>query len=102
MLEVAFKVRVPVPVPVVVLNGSGAPGVGAKVAQKLIPGGFQVVASQNARKFNYKTTTVYANTQASYPAAERAGRLLGAGAVTLGHSPVSGLADITIVVGKDF
>ena len=65
-------------------------------------GGFQVVASQNARKFNYKTTTVYANTQASYPAAERAGRLLGAGAVTLGHSPVSGLADITIVVGKDF
>jgi LytR cell envelope-related transcriptional attenuator len=102
MLSAAFGIHVPEPIPVVVLNGSGAPGVGAKVARKLVPGGFQVVASQNARKFNYRTTTVYANTQDSFPAAERAGRLLGVGAVTLGRSPVSGLADITIVVGKDF
>jgi hypothetical protein len=102
MLSTAFGIHVPSPVPVVVLNGSGAPGVGAKVARRLVPGGFQVVASQNARKFTHKTTTVFANTQAAYPAAERAGRLLGVGAVTLGRSPVSGLADITIVVGKDF
>jgi hypothetical protein len=102
MLSVAFGIQVPVPVPVVVLNGSGAPGVGTAVAQKLVPGGFQVVASQNAPRFNYNTTTVYANSQDSFPAAERAGRLLGVGAVTLGRSPASGLADITIVVGKDF
>jgi hypothetical protein len=102
MLAGAFGIQVPKPVPVVVLNGSGAPGIGARVAEKLVPGGFQLVASQNARKFNIKTTTVYANTQDSFPAAERAGRLLGVGAVTLGRSPVSGLSDITIVVGKDF
>jgi hypothetical protein len=101
MLNARFGMHLAEPVPVVVMNGSGKPGVGAKVAERLVPGGFQVVASQNAPKFNYKTTTVYATTQDAFPEAERAGKLLGVGAVTLGKSPVSGLADITIVVGRD-
>jgi LytR cell envelope-related transcriptional attenuator/LytR_cpsA_psr family len=102
MLNARFGMQVPDPVPIIVMNGSGKPGVGAKVARRLVPGGFQVVGSENAPKFNYRTTTVYANSQAAFPAAERAGKLLGVGAVTLGQSPVSGLADITIVVGRDF
>jgi hypothetical protein len=102
MLNARFGMHLAEPVPVVVMNGSGKPGVGAKVAEQLVPGGFQVVASQNAPKFNYKSTTVYANTQDALSSAQRAGKLLGVGAVTLGKSPVSGLADITIVVGRDF
>jgi len=102
MLNGRLGMAVSEPVPIVVMNGSGKPGVGAEVAERLVPGGFQVVGSENAPKFNYKTTTVYATTQSAFPAAERAGKLLGVGAVTLGKSPVSGLADITIIVGRDF
>jgi hypothetical protein len=102
MLNGPFGMNLPQPVPVVVMNGSGKPGVGAAVARRLVPGGFQVVGSENAPKFNYKSTTVYASNQAAFPAAERAGKLLGVGAVTLQRSPVSGLADITIIVGRDF
>lgn len=89
------------PVGVIVLNGSGAPGVGQSVAERLIPGGFRVVVSENASSFDHETTLVVAGTKDDQAAAERAQKLLGVGTVSVAGVP-SGLGDVTIVVGKDY
>jgi hypothetical protein len=84
----------------VVLNGVGTPGIGENVAKVLVPEGFLLVSSQNANTFNLKETRIIASSQEDVPAAERARELLGAGRVYLGNQP--GLADVTVVVGRDF
>jgi hypothetical protein len=43
-------------VPVIVLKGSGAPGTGEAVAERIIPGGFRVAVSQNASDFDHAET----------------------------------------------
>jgi hypothetical protein len=101
MLASLFGISVRPPVEVVVLNGSGVPGVGEKVASLLVPGGFRIVASGNAGSFDHAETQILVSAEAAKPQAERARRLLGVGTVVLGGAP-SGLADITIVVGRDF
>lgn len=101
LLADAFGLHVEAPVRVAVLNANGVPGVGESVAELLVPGGFQVVSSTNARRFDENETRIYTPDSARVPEAERARALLGVGAVVLGGGP-SGLADITIVVGKDF
>jgi hypothetical protein len=99
-LSSLFGVEVGPPVGVVVLNGSGVPGVGEIVASKLVPGGFRIVASGNARNFDHRVTEIVATTTAAQAQAGRVRRLLGVGTVVLGEGS-SGLADITIVVGRD-
>jgi hypothetical protein len=95
-----FGIEIGPPVRVVVLNGSGVPGVGEIVASKLVPGGFRIVASGNARTFDRRVTQIVATTDQAQAQAEQVRRLLGVGTVVLGAGS-SGLADITIVVGRD-
>jgi hypothetical protein len=89
------------PVPVIVLNGSGRPGVGESIAAKLVPGGYRVVVSGNASTFDHATTLIVAGTEADRATAAKAAQLLGVGEVSVSGLP-SGLAGVTIVVGKDY
>jgi hypothetical protein len=100
-LSSLFGVETKPPVDVVVLNGSGVPGVGETVASRLVPGGFRIAASGNARGFDHQVTEIVADTDRAKAQAQRVRRLLGVGTVVLGTGS-SGLADITIVVGRDF
>jgi hypothetical protein len=83
-----------------VLNGSGRPNVGEEVARRLLPLGVRVVLSRNAESFDHERTEILATDPAFAEEAERVRRALGVGAVSVSGVP-SGLADITIVVGRD-
>ncbi len=85
----------------VVLNGVGTPGIGEEVAKILVPQGFRLVSSGNANTFRLEVTQIIASSRRDLEAAERARTLLEAGEVLLGNQP-TGLADVTVVVGRDF
>lgn len=91
----------PPPVPVIVQNGSGQPGVGEAVAARILPGGFRVVLSQNAESFKHDVTEITATGEEHVDDAEAIRDALGVGTVQVTQVP-SGLADVAIVVGKDF
>jgi hypothetical protein len=84
----------------VVLNGNGTPGIGTEVARLLVPEGFELVASTNADAFDQEETVVVASSIEFLDDARRAQQLLGVGEVRLGRP--SGLAEVLVVVGKDF
>jgi hypothetical protein len=85
---------------VIVLNGSGLPGVGELVAEQIVPDGFRVVVSQNAANFDHDETLVVVGSADDVALGERVRDLLGTGSVNV--SVASGIAPVTIVVGKDF
>ena len=85
---------------VVVVNGTGAPGLGTLINDKLATAGFTVVASQNASHFGYPRTLIAAQGSSFVPAARRAQAILHVGRVKL--SPSSSLSGLTILVGTDF
>ena len=87
-------------VPVIVLNGNGVPGVGELVAEKILPGGFRVAVSENASTFDHDETLVVVGSSNDVDLAERVRDLLGVGSVSV--SVGSGIAPVTVVVGKDF
>jgi hypothetical protein len=89
------------PVSVLVQNGAGQPGLAAKVAALIVPKGFRVVLSQNAEAFDHRRTEVVATGKEHVSDAERARKALGVGVLAVTEVP-SGLADVTIVIGKDF
>jgi hypothetical protein len=89
------------PIRVLVLNGTGAPGVGESVAERLIPQGYRVVVSENAASFGHAETLVVAASEESRAAAERVRRLLGVGSLSVSAVP-SGLGEVTILVGEDY
>jgi hypothetical protein len=89
------------PVRTIVQNGNGVPGIGEAVARRLLPAGFRIVLSQNAETFDHQTTEIAAVEADHQADAERAREALGVGTVSVSQVP-SNLADITIVVGKDF
>jgi hypothetical protein len=89
------------PIRAIVQNGSGEPAIGEAVARKLIPAGFRIVLSGNADSFDHRVTDVLAEGPEHIVVARLAKRALGVGRVRLSQVP-SGIADITIVVGKDF
>jgi hypothetical protein len=89
------------PIGVLVQNGTGEPGVGADVAARIVPKGFRIVLSGNADDFDHRTTQVIAGGDDDVPDAQRALRALGVGELGVTRVP-SGVADITIVIGKDF
>lgn len=91
----------PVPVRSLIQNGNGEPGVGEAVAERIVPAGFRVVLSQNATSFDHATTQIVAIGAAHLAEAQRAKAALGVGTVAVTQVP-SGLADVTIVVGRDF
>jgi LytR cell envelope-related transcriptional attenuator len=88
-------------IPVIVLNGSGAPGVGEDVAKRIVPDGYRVVVSANASTFDHTETLIVAGSQHDRQVAEHVRDLLGVGQVVV-SGPPSGIAQLTIVVGKDF
>jgi hypothetical protein len=85
----------------VLLNGNGTPGIGAEVARVLVPEGFRVVESGNAKSFDMPQTLIIAASEEVLPHARKARLLLGVGRLLLGEQP-TGLADVTIVIGEDF
>ena len=85
----------------VLLNGNGTPGIGAEVAGILVPEGFRVVESGNARTFDMPETLIIASSEEDLPYARKAHLLLGTGRLLLGEHP-TGLADVTVVIGEDF
>jgi hypothetical protein len=85
----------------VVLNGNGVPGIGEHVARMLVPEGFNLVASENAASFDQEETSVVATSKEFLDDAHRAQRLLGVGKVYIGTQPTY-LADVFVIVGKDF
>jgi len=87
-------------VPVIVLNGNGIPGIGELVAEKILPGGFRVAVSENASTFDHDETLVVVGSSNDVDLAERVRDLLGVGSVSV--SVGSGIAPVTVVVGKDF
>lgn len=87
-------------VPVIVLNGNGIPGIGEAVAERLLPGGFRVAVSQNASDFDHPETLIVVGSPDDVAVAERVRDLLGVGSVSV--SVGSGIAPVTVVVGKDF
>jgi hypothetical protein len=86
---------------VVVLNGNGRATVGRQLAELLAPAGYRVVAAQDAVSFSVTQTEIVAADDSLAPAAERVQALLGVGMVYVDSQP-TGVADITIKVGKDF
>jgi hypothetical protein len=86
---------------VVVVNGSGAPGLGTLIDGKLAPYGYSVLTSENASHFNVRKTEIVATGDANVAAARQARQILGIGVVKVSNQP-SSLADVTVVVGKDF
>jgi hypothetical protein len=87
-------------VPVIVLNGNGVPGIGELVAEKILPGGFRIAVSENASTFDHDQTLVVVGSSNDVDLAERVRDLLGVGSVSV--SVGSGIAPVTVVVGKDF
>jgi hypothetical protein len=85
---------------VIALNGSGVPGIGELVAERIVPGGFRIVVSENASDFNHEETLIVVGSANDVALGERVRDLLGTGSVNV--SVASGLAPVTIVVGKDF
>jgi hypothetical protein len=83
-----------------VWNGSGTPGVGRLVAERLIPAGFRIVLSENADAFGHRETVITAVGREHRAAAERARELLGVGRVEV-QRVSSGFSDLGIVVGED-
>ncbi|MCI0632904.1 MAG: LytR C-terminal domain-containing protein [Actinobacteria bacterium] len=87
-------------IPVIVLNGNGVPGIGELVAERILPAGFRVAISENASTFDHRETLVVVGSSDDVALAERVRDLLGVGSVSV--SVGSGIAPVTVVIGKDF
>lgn len=86
-----------------ILNGNGVPGIGQKVAERLIGKGFRVILSGNARRLNYQKTLIvtYDRSEEGQALAERARELIQVGQVQVSVQQ-QGIVDLTIVIGEDF
>jgi len=60
LMQEGFGMARQPPIRVLVLNGTGAPGVGQSIAERLIPEGYRVVVSENAASFDHAETLVVA------------------------------------------
>ena len=83
-----------------ILNGTGAPGLGQRVADKL-GASFDVRLTGNAARFDYAETQVVFYDREQQAEAERVRAALGVGKLVLSRNPLD-VVDVTIVVGKDF
>nr|MDQ3756293.1 LytR C-terminal domain-containing protein [Actinomycetota bacterium] len=83
-----------------ILNGTGAPGLGQRVADKL-GAGFDVRLTGNAARFDYTETQVVFYDRDQQGEAERVRAALGMGKLVLSRNPLD-VVDVTIIVGKDF
>ena len=82
------------------LNGTGAPGLAQRVADKL-GAGFDVRLTGNAARFDYAETQIVFYDRKQQAVAERVRGALGMGKLVLSRNPLD-VVDVTIIVGKDF
>lgn len=90
---------------VLVLNGVGTPGLGQQVRAKLLPAGFVFVGSRNAPSFGYAKTQVLVKDDSTAGAAlgARVAKALGLpNALVESSDQIGSIADVIVVVGKDF
>jgi len=85
---------------VIVYNGAGKPGVAGLAAQALIRGGFRVIDTKNADRFDYKTTQIVVERGAVEKGAEVA-KVLGVGEVSEKRTDED-VVDIIVIVGRDY
>lgn len=85
---------------VIVYNGAGAPGIAGEAAQQLIRGGFRVVDTKNADRFNYKQTQIVVQNK-DMAAGEAVRKVLRTGKVVNQPSDQD-VADVIVIVGKDY
>lgn len=85
-----------------VLNGTGQPGLAQLVQPELVPAGGQVTLTDNADRFDYRTTSIvyYQDTDAASALAVR--DALGVGEVVRSRAAGRGVVTVTVVVGADF
>jgi LytR cell envelope-related transcriptional attenuator len=83
------------------LNGTGAVGQGQLVAQRLLPAGFRIVVTANAKSFSYQETQVVFYRREQLGAATRVQQALGVGKLVRSRQPLD-VVDVTVVVGSDF
>ncbi|MFY9778969.1 MAG: LCP family protein [Candidatus Baltobacteraceae bacterium] len=103
----AVAAVLPSSVHVDVRNGSGVPGMGAKMAVALRGLGFQVDSVGNADSFGYDTTEIHVHSASTPLAGERVRQALALkSAVVQPDDPSSGASppasDVTVIVGHDF
>ncbi len=84
-----------------ILNGNGQPEVGLAVADLLIPSGFRIADTGNARSFEFVRTRIVVYREADIPIAQRIRALLGVGTIEISRTQQS-IVDVTVVVGRDF
>lgn len=96
----SFAETTPPLIRVVVLEGRGRFGYGASIASVLAPIGFRVVSAQSQASKSMLETQVIASDPSFLAQANQVVAVLGRGKVYVGSQP-TGIADITIVVGKD-
>lgn len=85
---------------VIVYNGAGKPGIAGDAAQKLIRGGFRVVDTKNADRFDYKTTIVVVQ-RGPVEKGQEVVSVLGAGIVRQKRTDED-VSDIVVIIGKDY
>ncbi len=84
-----------------VLNGNGEPETGLSVAALLVPAGFRIADTGNARSFDFKRTKIIVYRETDLPIAVRIRDLLGLGAIEISRTQQT-IVDVTVVVGRDF
>lgn len=84
-----------------ILNGNGEPEIGLTVAARLVPAGFRVADTGNARSFDFRRTKIVVYREADLPIADRIRALLGVGSIEISRTQQS-IVDVTVVVGRDF
>jgi len=85
---------------IIVLNGSGIPGAGGDAAERLIKINCRVVETENANNFDYDKTQIIIYRD-SDELAEKIRKTLKAGVILHKDMPQD-LADVTVVIGKDY
>lgn len=86
-----------------VLNGVGDPGIASDLAKLLNDNSYRVVDTKNADNFDYAETQIliYSNTARATNAAAKVKTLLGLGKTVVNSLPQD-VADVTIIVGRDY
>jgi len=84
-----------------VLNGNGEPETGLAVADLLVPAGFRIADTGNARSFDFTRTRIIVYRETDLPIAVRIRDLLGLGAIEISRTQQT-IVDVTVVVGRDF
>lgn len=87
-------------VSVIVYNGVGSPGLAGDAAQELLAGGFRVVDTGNAERFDYDTTLIVVQ-NGIMSQGDDVRAALGVGEVEEA-SPAQDVADVIVIIGKDY